>query len=1076
MATDLSRVFKNELHDYAGVLLKQGAVLLDADANAITDIVDRRLRALAGDVLGRATVGANTPDAFRITLGTTSSGAETLNIGPGRLYVDGQLAENHGRADPAARVLDALMGEERFTAPTPYDEQPYLPNPPLLPRAGRHLVYLDVWTREVTHLEHPALVEPAVGVETSSRLQTVWQVRVLDETAGADTTCGSPDAELEGWVDLTAPSTGRLTSGTYEVAAVEDPCELPPTGGYRGLENQLYRVQIHDAGQPGGTATFKWSRDNASIGSRVSSVISANELELETLGRDDVLRFSTGDWVEVLDDVREFAQRPGEIRSITVANATRRITLNAPLPTDLLPGAFPDAAFPAARNMLVRLWSQRDVVLTAATNGATTVFQDLSAPGSTGLIRVPAAGTALLLENGVTVSFDSTGQKGFRAGDYWVFAARTADASVELLDKAVPRGIHHHYARLSLWDAGTNTEPTDCRNHWPPAGGGDCACTQCVTPESHASGQLTIEEAVRRAQEVGGTVCLGAGQYALRTPVRLSGARSVRIKGQGIATVLTAPGCVFSIENSFSVAVENLAMISTGKQPAISLQSGFSIALHDIMIVVANIDAPAAAIALSGAVTGLTIRDNIFAAPIGIRALDPTAPGGLKVFMATALRIENNLFACQRQALNLSGIVYHLLGTEIRGNDIWGCRDAAVSMLGSGLIGSSTHIENNTLSVNGPGIQCSLNFAWIEGNRVTGTVQGDQQPHGAGIALVTGFDLTGSDQCQVLANQVSDYPDAGILITSPVQDLICKLNIIERCGNGIVLLPTGPVGSVSIENNHLRNIGSARAAPELGPVIHGISVRRAQSANITGNTLRRIGVEAVRGIESVAAIAHFAVRASRVSGNDIAEVGPPGGLPGATLGGILLNGPYTQNEISGNHVARDAVAAAADAASWFAVLANEPNPTRPIIHVADFAAVHLSVTRMLVLDGTHAFAEEAMLDFTGAAAPVPRRSMVAVRGNVLHARGVTPAVALEAGADIQFGDNRCEYVGKVAAVKLDCSAAVISTNVVRGGTPSLELSAPLERATVMANATSGGIVVNQHPLAGTAWEPFNVRI
>jgi hypothetical protein len=328
----------------------------------------------------------------------------------------------------------------------------------------------------------------------------------------------------------------------------------------------------------------------------------------------------------------------------------------------------------------------------------------------------------------------------------------------------------------------------------------------------------------------------------------------------------------------------------------------------------------------------------------------------------------------------------------------------------------------------------------------------------------------------VLANQVSDYPDAGILIASPVQDLICKLNIIERCGNGIVVLPTGPVGSVSIENNHLRNIGSARAAPDLGPVIHGISVRRAQSANIAGNTLRRIGVEAVRGIESVAAIAHFAVRVSRVSGNDIAEVGPPGPLPGTTLGGILFTGPYTQNEISGNHVVRDAEAAAADAASWLAVSAIEPNPTRPVIHVADFASVHLSATRTLVLDGTHAFAEEATLDFTDAAAPVPRRSTLAVRGNVLQARGVAPAVALECGADIQFADNRCEYVGRAAAVKLDSSAAVVSANVVRGGSPSLELSAPLERTTVMANGTSGGIVVNQSPLAGTAWEPFNVRI
>ena len=77
---------------------------------------------------------------------------------------------------------------------------------------------------------------------------------------------------MPGWSALIAPSTGVLTTGTFEVAPVDDPCELPPTGGYRGLENQLYRVEIHDPGQPGGAATFKWSRENASVGSRVASM------------------------------------------------------------------------------------------------------------------------------------------------------------------------------------------------------------------------------------------------------------------------------------------------------------------------------------------------------------------------------------------------------------------------------------------------------------------------------------------------------------------------------------------------------------------------------------------------------------------------------------------------------------------------------------------------------------------------------------------------------------------------------------------------------------------------------------
>jgi len=82
MGADFSKVRSNALVDYAGVELKQGAVLLDADANELNAILDRRLRALAGDVLGRATVGANTPDAFRVAPGTTSSGAATWTFEP----------------------------------------------------------------------------------------------------------------------------------------------------------------------------------------------------------------------------------------------------------------------------------------------------------------------------------------------------------------------------------------------------------------------------------------------------------------------------------------------------------------------------------------------------------------------------------------------------------------------------------------------------------------------------------------------------------------------------------------------------------------------------------------------------------------------------------------------------------------------------------------------------------------------------------------------------------------------------------------------------------------------------------
>src|SRR5262249_57020934 len=88
MGADFSRVRFNPLRDYAGVELQQGRVLADADANELMAITDRRLRALASDMFGRATVSSPTPDAFKITV---AKGA--LLIGKGRLYVDGARRE-----------------------------------------------------------------------------------------------------------------------------------------------------------------------------------------------------------------------------------------------------------------------------------------------------------------------------------------------------------------------------------------------------------------------------------------------------------------------------------------------------------------------------------------------------------------------------------------------------------------------------------------------------------------------------------------------------------------------------------------------------------------------------------------------------------------------------------------------------------------------------------------------------------------------------------------------------------------------------------------------------------------------
>jgi hypothetical protein len=1065
MGADLSRVRLNPLLDYAGVELKQGGVLLDADANELMAIVDRRLRALASDTLGPATVSSTTPGGFKITV---AGGA--LQIGKGRLYVDGLLAENHGAEsdDPAKRAFDSLLAEPQFTDQIGYSAQPYLPSPPALPTAGRHLVYLDVWDREVTHLEHPDLIESAVGVEASSRVQTVWQVRTLGEDAGSATTCASPDADLPGWSALIASSTGVLSTGTFDVAPTDNPCELPPTGGYRGLENQLYRVEIHDPGQPGAGATFKWSRENASVGSRIANVISGTELALETLGRDDVLRFNTGDWVEITDDVREFSQSPGEIRTITVVEAAKRIQF-----TGALPGAMIAANF-AKRNLRVRRWDHKGSISRTDPSGTSVQVQNLDAAGSTGVINVPPDTTTLLLENGVTVRFASTGAKGFRAGDYWVFAARTADASIEILDRAPPRGIHHHYARLGIWDVAANSI-TDCRHPWPPlTEGHDCSCTACVTAESHISGRFTIQNAVDQVRETGGTVCLGPGQYPLQAPVHITAGRSIRIRGQGPSSVVSGPGGAFVLQNCIAVAIENLTVVSFGQQSAITVNTALGLSIRQLVIMVLSFkDARDSAISLQGFVAAANISENAFIAPSAILANDPVAvpPVDQKVpdFLVTAaITIEDNLFWCTRAAVTLTGTVLHLLSTRIAGNEMIGCADTAISTLGLGAPGSSISISGNAFSITGNGIRCGADGIWLEDNKLSNNARVDGAANAAvGIQVGGGLQRDGANQCQILANQIDGFGSAGILITSPTRELIVKLNIIENCGNGILTTGEGNAGSISIENNHLRNIGASE-----GATIIGIGVTRAESATIAGNIIRALGVQAVQS-SLRAGIFMLDVANARVSGNEVTQLAPPGDFVNIAAG-IMLRTPYRQFEVNQNLVQRDPTPSDQSSnGTWHALITADVDPDKGIWRADNLAVVRVTDTQSLVLRGPRAYLS-LIAGTTIGSNKQPDYPRGSVLGNVLNARGNVPAVILAAAAECLFNDNRVEArlnKGQPGVI-VTTGVAIVSTNRVRGGEHSIEIvGATAKTATVLGNITTNPIGI-QGGLA--AWATLNV--
>ena len=495
MSGDYSRKRFNPEKHYQGVLRQQGRVDLDADWNEYVDLQDRRWRAETIDVVGRSGVPAETPDGFKIAV---SSGE--LTVGQGRMYVDGYVAENHGTAS----TFDPTLEEGYGTAALPVKDQPY-GGPVTVPAQTRSLVYLDVWRREVTHLQAPDLIEPAVNVDSTTRHQTAWQVRVLANIP-PDITCETPLSDIPGWPAGNRSSSARLTTTTVAVITEPDPCLVPPTGGYRGLENHLYRVEVHSATTT--TAKVKWSRENAHVATTLLEILAGRTtVRVESLGRDDVLRIKTGDWVELTSDQREFAGLPGEMRKVTVDDANQTLTFSPALPA----ADFPQGVVDAAKHLRVIRWDQSGIV--RKPDGSQLVNLDLTTDG---LIELSTTNPSFVLEHGVQATLSVVAGGTVHSGDYWCFVARTADADIERLNQAPPLGIHHHHAHLAIIEP--NGEIHDCRTVFPPltelAPG---CCTVVVRPGED------IQAAIDSLPDEGGCVCLKVGDHEIQAPIRIEG-------------------------------------------------------------------------------------------------------------------------------------------------------------------------------------------------------------------------------------------------------------------------------------------------------------------------------------------------------------------------------------------------------------------------------------------------------------------------------------------------------------------------------------------------------------------------
>ncbi|HEY6141031.1 MAG TPA: DUF6519 domain-containing protein [Thermoanaerobaculia bacterium] len=508
MKSDLSRDTFRVAKHFKRVLIQQGRVQVDADWNEQGDIVTHRIEREAADVIG----GCGGPlhdDGFHIVTALSQFNKEEKDrpannvaipagfaapdflISAGRYYVDGILCQN-----PAL---------------TSYSKQPDLPAPPPISTAGTYIVYLDVWERLITAFDDPSIREVALGgPDTAARVKTVWQVKHLLATKPAS--CVTSDD----FNTLKKEPDGTLSARTRQDAAGTNPCIVPSSAKYTGLENQLYRVEVHDGGAaldvtapPAGVAVTRVSNTTNQVQFKAGTWKAGQSVEFVSVkaGSDPmngslatitavnggVLTLSVNVSALPLADMQlrpvpatyKWSRNNGIVVAAIEGIKDAEVTVH-----DLGPDAvlgFNEGQWVEVINDTLELNGQPgmlaqilkiDRALNLMTLSAAPQKPLLDGNGDldkaahpkvrgwdgVGAIKFHPAAAAdhdLELENGVRIRFFAGA---FRSGDYWTIPARTATAdalsgNIEWPTDAngaplaqPPFGIRHHYCKLAIME------------------------------------------------------------------------------------------------------------------------------------------------------------------------------------------------------------------------------------------------------------------------------------------------------------------------------------------------------------------------------------------------------------------------------------------------------------------------------------------------------------------------------------------------------------------------------------------------------------------------------------------------
>lgn len=269
----------------------------------------------------------------------------------------------------------------------------------------KDLVYLDLWREPVTYVEDPELREIALGgPDTSTRMWLRQRVRVAQ---GSGSTPGA------------LPVGNGIGLGT-----------LSTEGTYTDQTNRLYLVEIDTPGDIG-TATLRWSEDNASTIQRVIATVPPSSLKVTV---EDASAFQPGDLILLR---KEFVAEEHHISSILGNTITLQEATGA------------STTFALTDRPKIQRWNGFHVPIVADSNDST-----LSA--------------AINLSRGVKVRF---GGKAMLKGDFWTFRTRylagddataiSSSARIETLDFQPAQGVYHRYTPLGLLIRDPNAHESD---------------------------------------------------------------------------------------------------------------------------------------------------------------------------------------------------------------------------------------------------------------------------------------------------------------------------------------------------------------------------------------------------------------------------------------------------------------------------------------------------------------------------------------------------------------------------------------------------------------------------------------